>query len=483
MKFENNNFLWGGATAASQIEGAHDVDGKSLTISEMRPYLENIDRKNLESLRNLTKDDYLKSIENKENLHYPKRYGIDFFHHYKDDIAMFKECGMNVFRMSMAWARIFPQGDETEPNQKGLDFYKKVFAECKKNNIEVLVTMSHFDLPYPLIKKYGGWTNPKLIDLFLNYAKVIMEDFKDDVKYWLPFNEINIAIWAPETGLGIFKEDYSSKAEFQQACYQGLHHQFVAQAKTIALAKIINPNFLMGCMLANMTTYPLDCDPDNVRENQRAQQISRWFYYDVMARGHYPNYIKRYLAEKNIEIKITTEEIKLLAANTVDFISFSYYMSGVVSASTFEKTEANLMVIGKNKYLKDTEWGWQIDPVGLRITLNELWDRYQLPLFIAENGIGVKEELDGNNTVDDAYRIDYLKSHFIQIDKALKDGVDIIGYTMWTPIDVVSAGSNEMSKRYGMIFVDFDDYHKGTGKRFKKSSFGWFKKFRETNEL
>ncbi|ATZ18734.1 6-phospho-beta-glucosidase [Williamsoniiplasma somnilux] len=483
MKFVKENFLWGGATAASQIEGAFDVNDKSLTIAEMRPYNPNLNRKDLSVLRNMTKNDYEKSIKNVEGLHYPKRYGIDFYHKYKEDIRLFAEAGMNIYRMSIAWARIFPNGDDKHPNQKGLDFYRNVINECKKYNIEVMVTLHHFDLPYPIIKKYGGWFNKKTIDMYLKYVKVLFQEFKDEIKYWLPFNEINVAVLASEMGTGIFKEDFKNDQQYLQACYQSLHHQFVAQAKVKELAQKINKNFKIGCMIANMTTYSLDCNPDNVRENQKMQQLNKYFFFDVVARGEYPNYIKRYFEQKKINLEITNEEKEILKNNTMDYLTFSYYMTSTVSIKSQEKTEGNLLSLEKNPFLKETEWGWQIDPIGLRITLNDLWDRYRLPLFISENGIGVLEKLNENKTIDDDYRIDYLSSHMKQINEAILDGCDVFGYTMWTPIDVVSAGTNEMSKRYGLIYVDYDDYHNGSGKRYKKKSFEWFKKFRQTNEL
>ncbi|AHI52955.1 glycoside hydrolase family 1 protein [Spiroplasma culicicola] len=483
MKFPKKEFFWGGATAASQVEGAYDVDGKSLTISEMRAYNPNLNRKDMTELRKLTKADYLASIENKEGLHYPKRFGIDMYHRYKEDIALFKEAGMNIYRMSIAWSRIFPNGDEKEPNQKGLDFYRNLFLECKKQGIEVMATIQHFDLPYPIIEKYGGWKNYQVIDMYVKYASTVMREFKDLVTYWLPFNEINVAIWSPETGSGLFTSEYSDKKEMLKDSYQALHHQFIAQAKAIAEARKISSNLKMGCMIANMTTYALDCNPENVWENAHTQQIARYFFFDMVAKGKYPTYMKTFFEEKGIKLDIKESDLEILKNNTVDYLTFSYYMSGTVAKASREETEANMLRIGKNPFLKATEWGWQIDPVGLRITLNDLWDRYELPLFISENGIGVIETLNENNTVEDDYRIEYLKNHMIEIANAINDGVDVFGYTMWTPIDVVSASTNEMSKRYGLIFVDYDDYHKGSGDRFKKKSFEWFKKFRETDEL
>ncbi|ASZ08793.1 glycoside hydrolase family 1 protein [Mesoplasma chauliocola] len=483
MKFIKDDFLWGGATSAGQIEGAWNKNMKSPTLLDVSPFNSEIDRKEMQ-ISSKTKNEYLKNLEVIEDYKFPKRLGINFYDKYKEDIALFKEAGMNIYRMSIAWSRIFPNGNEQQPNVEGLQFYKNVFEECKKNGLKIMVTMQHFDVPIPIMTKYGGWVNKKVIDLYLKYAEVLFKEFYEDVDFWLPFNEIDIAIWAPELGIGIFKSDYSEdQKSLVSASYQGLHNQFVAQAKTIELAKKISDKIKIGCMLANSTTYAIDCKPENVMENLKMQQFSRWFYYDVMARGEYPKYIKRHFSENNILLDITSEELEIIKNNTIEYITFSYYMTGTVSKDKIKKANANLHDIGENPFLESTEWGWQIDPIGLRITLNEIWDRYQLPIFISENGIGVVETLNSSQTVEDDYRIKYLKEHIIQINEALKDGVDVFGYTMWTPIDVVSASTCEMSKRYGLIFVDYDDYHNGTGKRFKKKSYHWFQNFMKTKEL
>ncbi|ATZ20532.1 glycoside hydrolase family 1 protein [Mesoplasma coleopterae] len=476
-----NDFLWGGATAATQIEGAYNVDGKSLSVMEMIPFIELKDRKDLSQTRKLTTQDLIDSIENKKGLHYPKRYGIDFYHRYKEDIALFKEAGMKIFRMSVAWTRIFPNGDEAEPNKRGLEFYRSVFEECKKQGLEVMVTINHFDMPFSITQNYGGWKNRKVIDMYFKYAKTLIDEFHEYVKYWLPFNEINLGVLFSAMGLEGSTED-KSLAERLAGTYQDLHNQLVAQAKFIEYAKKFN-NTKVGCMVADATTYALDCNPINVLENQQKEQMKKFFYYDVMTTGEYPSYSKRYFKENGISIVKENGDDEILKNNTVEFISFSYYMSSTIAKEEVELTEGNLMKMGKNPFLVATEWGWQIDPLGLRYCLNQLWDRYHLPLFISENGMGVLETLNEKNTVEDDYRIEYLGKHFEQMSEAIKDGVNLFGYTMWTPIDVVSAGSNEMSKRYGLIYVDYDDYHKGTGNRFKKKSFYWFQNFMKTKEI
>ncbi|ATQ35177.1 6-phospho-beta-glucosidase [Mesoplasma entomophilum] len=474
------NFLWGGATAANQIEGAYNVDGKTLSLMEMIPFREISDRKNHSSGAHLTnKQTFADSIENKAGLHFPKRFGIDFYHRYKEDIALFKEAGMKIFRMSIAWTRIFPNGSNEEPNKAGLEFYRNVFKECKKQGLEVMVTINHFDLPYWIIEKNLNWKDNELQNSYLKFAFLVIDEFNEYVKYWLPFNEINLGAVITTS---LLSENKNSMLQNVLASYNDLHVQFVLQAKVIQYAKKYK-DIKVGCMVADSTSYPIDCNPENVMENLKMEQMKKFFYYDVMVNGEYPGYALRMFKEYGIKINKNPEDDKILKENPIQFITFSYYMSGTTSKSGGELTEANGLKAGKNPFLKATEWGWQIDPIGLRYTLNQLWDRYHLPLFISENGIGVLEKLDANNTVEDNYRIDYLGKHFEQISEAIKDGVDVFGYTMWTPIDVVSASTNEMSKRYGLIFVDYDDYHNGTGNRFKKKSYNWFKNFLKTKEI
>ncbi|AVN60696.1 glycoside hydrolase family 1 protein [Mesoplasma florum] len=473
-------FLWGGATAANQIEGAYDIGGKTLSAAEMTPYIELMDRSNPSETRKITKEILLESIDNKEGKHYPKRYGIDFYHRYKEDIKLFKEAGLKIFRMSISWTRIFPNGNDKTPNKKGLDFYKCVFEECKKQNLEVMVTINHFDLPLWAIEKNLSWTDKEMQENYLLYAKTVIDEFNEYVKYWLPFNEINLYAFTSKMLNDGLDEKNIMKTIISS--YNDLHKLFVTQAKVIEYSKKY-PNIKIGSMVADSTSYSLDCNPLNVIENQKMEHMKKFFYHDVMVRGEYPGYALRLFNELGVKIDKEDGDDILLKNNPVQFITFSYYMSGTHSVTSDEKTEGNFMKVGKNPFLKATEWGWQIDPIGLRYVLNQLWDRYQIPLFVSENGIGVLETLNENNTVEDDYRIEYLGKHFEQISEAIKDGVNVFGYTMWTPIDVVSAGTSEMSKRYGMIFVDYDDYHNGTGNRYLKKSYKWFKNFMETSEI
>ncbi|AVP49370.1 glycoside hydrolase family 1 protein [Williamsoniiplasma luminosum] len=482
MKFTKKDFLWGGATAANQFEGEFNKDGKSLNVAEMVPYVKLQDRASIPlDISAFAKKNLEKSIENKEGLHYPKRIGSNHYNRYKEDIDLLAEAKMDIYRMSISWGRIYPNGDESKPNEKGLEFYHNLLNYCKQKGLKVMVTLHHFDTPYPIGVKYGGWMNKEVINMFVKYAKTLFTEFGNIVDFWLPFNEINVSCFAPMMS-ATFPEDYPG-VSYDQLRFQTLHNQLIAQAEVVQLGHEMLKKKNIGCMIANMTTYPIDCNPVNIIEWQKSEQVSRYFFFDMVAKGEYPTYIIKLFEKLNVRLDTNPEEMNILKNNTVDFLSFSYYMTGTVAKKEEGKTGGNLMAMGKNPFLKANEWGWQIDPQGLRYTLNDLWNRYHLPIFISENGIGHDEKLNDKKTVDDDYRIDYMHQHFIAINDALEDGVDVFGYTMWGVIDLVSAGTSEMSKRYGLVYVDYDDYHNGTGDRFKKKSFNWFKNFKETLEL
>ena len=415
-----------------------------------------------------------------ENYYYPAKKGIDMYHHFKEDIQLFAEMGFKVYRMSIAWTRIFPLGDEEKPNEAGLQFYEDLFEECRKYNIEPLVTITHFDCPMHLIKKYGGWRNRKMIDFYMQLCQVIFKRYKGLVKYWLTFNEINMILHAPFMGAGIYFEEGENKEKIK---YQAAHHELIASAKATKMAREIDENNLVGCMFAAGSVYPYSCNPNDVWEATKLDR-ENYFFVDVQARGKYPNYALKEM-ERNGTIPIMEKgDEELLAKYTVDFISLSYYNSRCVRADGDEgdNAEGNLFASTKNPYLKYSQWGWPIDPLGLRITLNHVYDRYEKPLFIVENGLGAKDEVDENGYVEDDYRIDYLREHIQAMKDAIQvDGVDILGYTTWAPIDLVSAGSGEMEKRYGFIYVDQDNNGNGTLKRSKKKSFYWYKKVISTN--
>ena len=470
----SKDFLWGGATAANQFEGGWNVDGKGASTSDMLTAgTHTIPRK-------ITK-------ETIDGLNYPSHEAIDFYHRYKEDIKLFAEMGFKVFRMSIAWTRIFPNGDDKEPNEAGLKFYDDVFDELKKYNIEPLVTISHYEMPFNLTKKYNGWASRNLIDFFINYCSVIFNRYKDKVKYWLTFNEINCGTMpmGGYLGLGILNEgteDFLHQNDNKQIRFQALHHQFVASAKAVKLGHSINKDFKIGCMIAHMTTYPYTCNPDDILLAQKKNQLANDLCGDVQVRGEYPFFAKRYFEENNIVLDITEEDKKILKEGTVDYYTFSYYMSNCESALGDEdKTSGNLLGGIKNPYLEASDWGWQIDPKGLRYTLNELYGRYNIPLMVVENGLGAFDKVEEDGSINDDYRIEYLKDHIIQMKEAVKDGVDLIGYTPWGCIDLVSASTGEMEKRYGFIYVDKDNAGEGTLDRKKKKSFEWYKNVIKTN--
>ncbi|SUN62393.1 6-phospho-beta-glucosidase [Streptococcus dysgalactiae subsp. equisimilis] len=471
LKAFPDGFLWGGATAANQVEGAYDADGRGLANVDVVPIGE--DRFPIISGQK-------KMFDFEDGYFYPAKGSIDFYHNYKEDIALFAEMGFKTYRMSIGWTRIFPKGDELEPNEAGLQFYENVFKELREYDIEPLVTITHFDFPMHLIEEYGGWRNRKVIEFYERLCKVIFNRYKGLVKYWLTFNEINMILHAPFMGAGLYFEEGENQ---EQVKYQAAHHELVASAIATKIAHEVDPENQVGCMLAAGQYYPNTAHP---RDYWAAMQEDRenYFFIDVQARGEYPNYAKKKFEREGMDIEMTEEDLALLKEHTVDFVSFSYYSSRVASGDpeVNEKTAGNIFASLKNPYLEASEWGWQIDPLGLRITLNTIWDRYQKPMFIVENGLGAVDTPDENGYVEDDYRIDYLRSHIKTMNQSInEDGVELLGYTTWGPIDLVSAGTGEMKKRYGFIYVDRDNQGNGTLKRSKKKSFDWYKKVIASN--
>lgn len=465
-------FLWGGATAANQLEGAYNEGGKGLSIFDMVQFVPKEERGNEIEMDVKSKKELEDLLAGKGGDNFPKRRGIDFYHRYKEDIALFAEMGFKTFRMSISWPRIFPNGDDREPNEEGLAFYDKVFDELLKYGIEPLVTLSHYEIPLSLVQNYNGWADRRVVDLFVNYAETVFNRYKGKVKYWLTFNEINISTLSPYIGSGILIDEVEHK---EQTVYQALHHQFVASARAVKLCHEMIPDAMIGCMLARMEVYPETCSPDDVLEAQKEDQMNL-FFTDVQVRGYYPSYMLSYFEENDIKINMLPGDEEILLQHTVDFLSFSYYMSMVASGAPGKKKEKGNFFSGvKNPYLESSDWGWQIDPKGLRITLKKMYDRYQVPLFIVENGLGAYDKVEEDGSINDDYRIDYMRAHIEQMKEAIKEGVDLIGYTSWGCIDLISAGTSEMSKRYGFIYVDQDDYGNGTLARSKKKSFDWYK--------
>lgn len=458
------NFLWGGAVAANQCEGAYNEDGKGLDIQDILPH----------GIKTPPTDG-----PTPDNL---KLVAIDFYHRYKEDIKLFAEMGFKVFRTSIAWSRIFPNGDDAEPNEQGLQFYDDLFDECHKYGMEPLVTISHYETPLHLAKAYNGWVNHDLIGFYERYVRTIFARYGKKVKYWLTFNEINSVLHQPLVSGGILTPLAElSKSDLFQAC----HHELVASALATKIAHEMMPDAKVGCMVIALPLYPLTPKPDDVIATMHANNAND-FFGDMHARGVYPGYMKRYFREHGIEIRTTPEELQLMKENTVDFISFSYYMSACISADPDKQvSEGNIIPGVANPYLKASPLGWQIDPKGIRYVLNRFYNRWQKPLFIVENGLGTNDELvddgKGGKTVNDDYRIEYLNDHLVQVGEAIADGVPVMGYTTWGCIDLVSASTAEMKKRYGFIYVDCNNDGSGTLARYRKKSFYWYKDVIATN--
>ncbi len=456
-------FLWGGATAANQCEGGWQENGKGISTADVGT------AGTVEKPRR-----YTEGIEAGE--YYPSHDAIDFYHHYKEDIALFAEMGFKCYRMSIAWTRIFPNGVEEEPNEEGLVFYDAVFDELAKYNIQPLVTISHYEMPYYLVEKYGGWRSREVIGFFDRYAKVLLDRYHDRVKLWLTFNEINCAVLLPFITIGV-------QNPTKQEVYQAAHHQFVASAKTVAYAHEKYPDLKVGMMLGGFFSYPHTCHPDDVMACV-TEMDEHMYFSDVMCRGTYNAKARRMWEKEGITIDMQEEDLQILKQGTVDFIGFSYYMT--LCSSRLKKmgrsTIGSAFDAVKNDYLEETPWHMPIDPVGLRYALNFLYDRYEIPLFIVENGLGSVDQLEDNGTIHDNYRIDYLRSHIDEVGKAIsEDGVPVMGYTAWGCIDLVSAGTGEMKKRYGFIYVDRENDGSGTFDRKRKDSFYWYKKVIDSN--
>ena len=467
------DFLWGGATAANQLEGAWNIDGKGVSVADVMV------AGDYDTPREITRgvlNDY----------YYPNHNGIDFYHKYKEDIKLFAEMGFKIYRLSIAWTRIFPNGDDEEPNEAGLKFYDNVFDELLKYHIQPLVTISHDELPYHLVEKYQGWTDKKVIDFYVKYCEVLFNRYKDKVKYWLTFNEVNNL----ELPLGNFIQGgilldktkyFDDQKDDVNLRFNALNNVLIASAKAIMIGRKINPKFSFGTMICHITVYPRTCNPDDIFMVQQNDLVRNCMCSDVMLNGEYPYYADSYFASNNIKLALSESELQILKIGTCDFYSFSYYQSICESITiTDETTKGNIMGGVKNPYLKLSEWDWPIDPVGLRYTLNKVYDRYHVPIMITENGLGAKDKHE-NDQIHDPYRISYIRSHIEAMRDALNDGVNLIAYTPWGCIDLISMSTGEMEKRYGFIYVDLDNKGNGSLRRLKKDSFFWYQKVISSN--
>mgnify|MGYP004449190293 FL=1 len=479
-------FLWGGAVAGNQYEGGWREGGKGPSTADVTLFR---DPKSLAELIDchgncdITDEMIETALATDDEVYYPKRHGIDFYHHYKEDLALMGEMGFKVFRLSIQWSRIFPRGDEEEPNEAGLQFYDDVFDECIKNGMEPLVTMSHYEPPLAFCTEYNGWYNRKAIDFFTHYVDVITKRYAGKVKYWLTFNEVDSIIRHPFMTGGLIESRWAPE-EFEEVEFQAMHHQFVASALATKICHENIPGSKVGCMLTKLTYYAYTCRPEDQLEQQQKMR-SIYCYSDTQVHGEYPAYLLAKYKNNGWDIKMTDEDLRIMKEYPVDFISFSYYSSSCVAGvlpEGIEMTAANTTVAIKNPYIPTSDWGWQIDPIGLRISLVDLYDRYRKPLFIVENGLGAKDTVLPDGTIEDDYRIDYLAQHMrTMYDAIAEDGVELMGYTTWAPIDLISNSTQQMSKRYGFVYVDVDDYGNGTYKRSKKKSFNWYKEVIATN--
>ena len=465
------DFLWGGAASAHQCEGAWNVGGKGISIADV------MTAGSRDCPRRITDGIMIGEI-------YPNHEGNQFYDRFEEDIRLMAEMGLRCFRTAIAWTRIFPRGDEEEPNEEGLRFYDKVFAALKAYGIEPVVTLSHFETPYTLVKEYGGWKNRKLIGFFERYAETVFERYQDQVRYWLTFNEINHC--KPDSDLGMWlagalRVDKDEPKE--QVCAQAVHHMFVAGARAAARGKEINPDFKIGCMIGYIPYYPASCSPNDVMAAIKREEED-YFFADVMVKGEYPYYKKAQYERLGIVLETEPEDAFFLKKGTADYIGFSYYMSNVYSdrMEDIKVSAGGILKTMENPYLKATKWGWAVDPLGLRISLNRLYDRYQIPLMIVENGFGAYDKFEEDGMIHDDDRIAYLKAHIEAMKKAvLEDGVEVMGYTPWGPIDLVSASTGELEKRYGFVYADRDDHGNGDWHREKKKSFYWYRKVIESN--
>lgn len=460
------DFLWGGAVAAHQVEGGWNLGGKGVSICDvLSGGSVSVDRVITDGV--------------KEGYRYPNHEATDFYHRYKEDVALFAEMGFKCFRTSIAWTRIFPNGDETKPNEAGLQFYDDLFDELLKYNIEPVITLSHFEMPYHLVKEYGGWKNRKVIDFFVHYADTVMRRYKSKVKYWMTFNEINNQKdhSYPLFGYCCSGVVFNESERPEETMYQVVHHELVASAKVVKLGHAINPDFKIGCMISFVPLYPYSCNPDDMMYSAESMH-DRFLFGDVHMRGEYPSYALKEWERKGYNIEMAPEDAQILKEGCADYVGFSYYMSNAVKADQVGTGKGLTGFAGSvpNPHVKASDWGWQIDPVGLRYSLNILYERYQKPLFIVENGFGAIDKVEPNGEINDDYRIEYLKAHIEQMKKAVTvDGVDLMGYTPWGCLDCVSFTTGEYRKRYGFIYVDKNDDGSGTMARSRKKSFNWYR--------
>ncbi|BDZ32192.1 glycoside hydrolase family 1 protein [Lactiplantibacillus sp. WILCCON 0030] len=468
------DFLWGGAIAANQAEGGFGIDGKGISLADIHKYEPDLTNAEISAkqIKGVSTEDIKLHLSDKDG-YYPKRVGIDFYHTYPQDLKLLADMGFKAFRTSIDWTRIFPTGDEEKPNEAGLAYYDRLIDKIIELGMEPIITILHYETPINITTKYGGWNNRKVIDLFVKYGKTVLKRYRNKVKYWIAINQINLIQFEPFNSTAI---PYDTVDNYSEAAYQAVHNQFIASAKLVEAAKKINPEMQIGTMVADSTAYPYSCDPDDVELALKRNRME-YFYTDVQFEGEYPQYALNYFEEHHIDLNIQPGDLDLLKNCTMSFLAISYYYSQVVDAKRNTMDPASVV---KNPNIKANPWGWGVDPKGLYNTLSQNWDRYKKPIIIAENGFGMYDKLE-DGTVHDDYRISYLSQHIAAMEAAMKDGVKVIAYLAWGPIDIISCSTAQMDKRYGFIYVDLDNFGKGSGKRIKKDSYDWYKKVISSN--
>lgn len=467
------SFLWGGASAACQMEGAWEENGKGITVSDVQMYTKNLDRTKWKSEGGGSLEDIRRFAKDRENL-YPKRWGIDFYHRYKEDLALLKEMGFQCYRTSIAWARIFPNGDDMVPNEAGLKFYDSLIDEIIKNGMEPILTISHYEMPLNLVFQYGGFANKALIEIYLRYAQLLLDRYGDRVKYWIPFNQINLFYPCGFKSTGVTDEGDGKTLE---KYYQAAHNQFVCCARLKKYVKDRNMDVMIGTMVSDRILFPKTCNPEDMVLTQKRNRM-QFFFPDVQLQGRYPDYAIHYFDSEKIDVVASEEELEDIRDNTLDFLAFSHYATRVINHETCTMDSKQFE---QNPYLKPTPWEWRMDPKGFYHNICEYTDRYHKPMVIGENGFGALDVVTPDGKVHDDYRINYFHDYIAAMKEAVIDGADIIAYCAWSPIDMISSSTSEMSKRYGFVYVDQDDFGQGTGKRIRKDSFEWYKKIIATN--
>ena len=476
----SKDFLWGGAIADFQAEGGYQEGGRGLSTHDFES-AGSIDHPRCNTLQmpdgsRATAQSHFFGPESLPDgaqpaifpdLYYPSHRAVDFYGHFREDIALMAGMGYNVFRFSICWSRIYPTGEESVPNEAGLKFYEEILDELEKHQMQPLITIHHDELPAALALKYDGWSSRHTIDCYLRYCRTLFERFGKRCRYWLTFNEINAVRGFAACG--------TRKAD-NRTHYNAVHNMFLASAQAVKLGHEMMPGSQFGAMYALSEIYPATCKPEDVFRHMQCRRES-WYFVDTMARGRYPSYAGDLLARRGVTLHTQPGDDAILAAGALDFVSFSYYRSCTISTDT----KFNVVGGDPNPYLPKTPWGWPIDPLGLRYCMNEIYDRYQKPIFIVENGLGAIDQVEADGTIQDDYRINYLRDHLrAMMEAILVDGVDCLGYTMWGPFDLVSLSTGEMKKRYGVIYVDMDDAGRGTLKRTPKKSYDWMRHVIET---